>query len=151
MFIIQPGQAWLWVLASVIQNTMSVGMNFSYSNILYMNLPEENSTAHIAFNTIGCNLFAFLGMMTGTFVSSLGGDTPRVILGLNFWAVQYTTLMRALVMFCLGFVLVRFWKSFTRDEDIKMIERQKEELLKQKIRRQLMGKPSRLAFLKSRK
>lgn len=128
MFIIQPGQAWLWVLASIVQNTMSVGMNFSYSNILYMNLPEENSTAHIAFNTIGCNLFAFLGMMTGTFVSSLGGDTPRVFLGLNFWAVQYTTLMRALVMFLLGFMLVRYWKAFTRVEDINMIERQKEDM-----------------------
>lgn len=128
MFIIQPGQAWLWVLASIVQNTMSVGMNFSYSNILYMNLPDENSTAHIAFNTIGCNLFAFLGMMTGTFVSSLGGDTPRVFLGLNFWAVQYTTLMRALVMFLLGFVLVRYWKAFTRIEDINMIERQKEDM-----------------------
>ena len=127
MFIIQPGQAWLWVLASIVQNAMSVGMNFSYSNILYMNLPEENSTAHIAFNTIGCNLFAFLGMMVGTFVSSLGGDTPRVFFGLNFWAVQYTTLMRALVMFLLGFVLVKYWKAFTRTEDINMIEKQKEE------------------------
>jgi hypothetical protein len=87
-----------------------------------MNLPEENSTAHIAFNTIGCNLFAFLGMMTGTFVSSLGGDTPATIMGLNFYAVQYTTLMRAGVMFVLGFILVKYWKSFTRDEDIKMIE-----------------------------
>ena len=56
--------------------------------------------------------------------------------------------MRAGVMLVLGFVLVKFWKSFTRDEDIKMIERQKEELIQQKLRRQLMGKQSRFAFLK---
>ena len=151
MFILQPGQAWLWVLASIVQNAMSVGMNFSYSNILYMNLPEENSTAHIAFNTIGCNLFAFLGMMTGTFVSSLGGDVPVEIMGLDFYAVQYTTLMRAVVMFALGLVLVRFWKSFTRDDDIKMIERQKEERIQQKLRSQLIGKRSRFSFLKAQK
>lgn len=148
MFMLQPGHAWLWVLASIVQNAMSVGMNFSYSNILYMNLPEENSTAHIAFNTIGCNLFAFLGMMTGTFVSSLGGDTPVVFMGLNIYAVQYTTLMRAGVMFALGFILVRYWKSFTRDEDIRMIDLQKEQLLQQKLRAQAMGKKPRFSFRK---
>ncbi|MBQ5770356.1 MAG: hypothetical protein IIW08_04170, partial [Clostridia bacterium] len=92
------------------------------------------------FNTIGCNLFAFLGMMTGTFVSSLGGDTPATFMGLDFYAVQYTTLMRAGVMFVLGFVLVKYWKSFTRDEDIKMIDRQKEELRLQKLRKQAYAK-----------
>lgn len=151
MFMLQPGHAWLWVLASIVQNAMSVGMNFSYSNILYMNLPEENSTAHIAFNTIGCNLFAFLGMMTGTFVSSLGSDTPARIWGLDFYAVQYTTLMRAGVMFILGFVLVKYWKSFTRDEDIRMVERQKEDIRLQKLRAQALGKKSKFAFLKSAK
>ena len=149
MFVIQPGQAWLWVLASIIQNTMSVGMNFSYSNILYMNLPEENSTAHIAFNTIGCNLFAFLGMMTGTFVSSLGGDTPRVFMGLNFWAVQYTTLMRAFVMLALSIVLIKYWKSFTRNEDIRMIEIQKEELRIRKLRVEATGQKRRFSFRKA--
>ena len=127
---------------------MSVGMNFSYSNILYMNLPEENSTAHIAFNTIGCNLFAFLGMMTGTFVSSLGGDTPFSFLGLNIYAVQFTTLMRAGVMFALGFILVKYWKSFTRDEDIKMVDRQKEEAIRRKIRAQAFTKKPKCVFLK---
>lgn len=146
MFVIQPGQAWLWVLASIIQNAMSVGMNFSYSNILYMNLPEENSTAHIAFNTIGCNLFAFLGMMTGTFVSSLGGDTPRVFMGLNFWAVQYTTLMRAFVMLALSIVLIKYWKSFTRNEDIRMIDLQKEELRIRKLRAEATGQKRRFSF-----
>lgn len=148
MFILQPGHAWLWVLASIVQNAMSVGMNFSYSNILYMNLPEENSTAHIAFNTIGCNLFAFLGMMTGTFVSSLGGDTPFSFLGLNIYAVQFTTLMRASVMFALGFILVKYWKSFTRDEDIKMVDRQKEEAIRRKIRAQAFTKKPKCSFLK---
>lgn len=149
MFVIQPGQAWLWVLASIIQNAMSVGMNFSYSNILYMNLPEENSTAHIAFNTIGCNLFAFLGMMTGTFVSSLGGDTPRVFMGLNFWAVQYTTLMRAFVMLALSIVLIKYWKSFTRNEDIRMIDLQKEELRIRKLRAEATGQKRRFSFRKA--
>jgi len=125
MFSIQPGMAWLYVVAAFIQNLMSVGINFSYSNILYMNLPEENSTAHIAFNTIGCNLFAFLGMMVGTYVASLtGDDTPIQFLGLPTYAVQFTTLMRAAMMTGMGLIFILKWKSFTRDQDIAEIEEQ---------------------------
>ena len=127
MFAIQPGMAWLYVVAAFIQNLMSVGINFSYSNILYMNLPEENSTAHIAFNTIGCNLFAFLGMMLGTYVASLtGDDTPIQFLGLPTYAVQFTTLMRAALMTVMGLIFISKWKSFTRDQDIEEIEEQDE-------------------------
>ncbi len=122
MFAIQPGMVWLYVLGALLQQVFSVGINFSYSNILYMNLPEENSTAHIAFNTIGCNLFAFLGMITGTWVSGLTGDAPIMFLGVPTYAVQFTTLMRAAVMAAMGVVLILKWRSFTRDEDIAEIE-----------------------------
>lgn len=122
MFAIQPGMVWLYVLGALLQQFFSVGLNFSYSNILYMNLPEENSTAHIAFNTIGCNLFAFLGMITGTWVSSLTGDAPIMFLGVPTYAVQFTTLMRAAVMLVIGVVLILRWRDFTRDEDIAEIE-----------------------------
>lgn len=122
MFAIQPGMVWLYVLGALLQQFISVGLNFSYSNILYMNLPEENSTAHIAFNTIGCNLFAFLGMITGTWVSSLTGDAPIMFLGMPTYAVQFTTLMRAAVMLVMGVVLILRWRDFTRDEDIAEIE-----------------------------
>ena len=122
MFAIQPGMVWLYVLGALLQQFISVGLNFSYSNIIYMNLPEENSTAHIAFNTIGCNLFAFLGMITGTWVSSLTGDAPIMFLGVPTYAVQFTTLMRAAVMLVIGVVLILRWRDFTRDEDIAEIE-----------------------------
>ena len=88
-------------------------------------------------------------MMTGTFVSSLGGDTPRVFMGLNFWAVQYTTLMRAFVMLALSIVLIKYWKSFTRNEDIRMIEIQKEELRIRKLRAEATGQKRRFSFRKA--
>ncbi len=142
MFSIQPGMAWLYVIAAFIQNLMSVGINFSYSNILYMNLPEENSTAHIAFNTIGCNLFAFLGMITGTYVASLtGDDSPIMFLGVPTYAVQFTTLMRALFMTIMGIVFIKGWKAFTRDQDIAEIEEQ--EILRRQFREQMRGMPRR--------
>jgi len=120
------GVAAVFVATCFVQNLMSVGINFSYSNILYMNLPEENSTAHVAFNTIGCNLFAFFGMMTGTYVSSLTGDNTIRFLWMDAYSVQFTTLLRAVFLAALGLVLILNWKHFTRDADIADIEEQNE-------------------------
>lgn len=145
MFSIQPGMAWLYVIAAFIQNLISVGLNFSYSNILYMNLPEENSTAHIAFNTIGCNLFAFLGMMVGTYVASLtGDDSPIMLLGVPTYAVQFTTLMRAALMTIMGIIFIKHWKAFTRDQDIAEIEEQ--DIIRRRLKKQRRGMPRRMRF-----
>jgi len=138
MFCIQPGMVGLYLFGGIIQQFIAVGLNFSYSNILYMNLPEENSTAHIAFHTIGCNLFAFLGMMTGTYVSSLTGDVPIMFLGMPTYAVQFTTIMRAFAMLIMGCILVKYWRSFTRDEDVAEIDEQEE------TRRQLKARLSKV-------
>lgn len=122
-FMLTPDRAYLYVLMCFCQNCLSVGLNLSYANILYMNLPEENSTAHIAFYTIGCNVFAFLGMASGTYVSSLTGDETIAMLGMNVYSVQFTTLMRAVTLLTMGLVLFTRWRSFTRDEDIEEVER----------------------------
>ena len=145
MFSLQPGMVWMYVGAAFFQNLMSVGMNFSYSNILYMNLTEENSTAHIAFNTIGCNLFAFLGMMVGTYVASLtGDDTPIQFLGMPTYAVQFTTLMRALFMTIMGIIFIVKWRSFTRDQDIIEIEEQ--DAIRRNLKQNMKNMPGRFRF-----
>ncbi|MBR6525994.1 MAG: MFS transporter, partial [Clostridia bacterium] len=144
MFVMNPQNAWLFLPMCFIQHLMNVGLNFSYSNILYMNLPEENSTAHIAFNTIGCNLFAFLGMMVGTFVSSLTGDNTFPFLGMQMYSVQFTTLLRAFFMTILGFVMVFGWRAFTRDEDVKEIDEQEE--IRKKMKAQMKQTPTRWRY-----
>lgn len=121
-FLMTPDRAYMYVPLCLAQNLLSVGLNISYANILYMNLPSENSTAHIAFYSIGCNLFAFLGLMIGTKISSIGGDVPHMLLGMPVYSVQYTTLCRAALMLILGLVLIVRWRSFTPDQDIQEIE-----------------------------
>ena len=122
-FILSPETAFLYVPVCVVQNILAVGLNLSYANILYMNLPEENTTALIAFNTLGCNIFAFLGLITGTWVSSLTGDTTVSMLGMNVYSVQFTALMRAVTILAMGIILFTRWKAFTRDADIEEVER----------------------------
>lgn len=121
-FMLTPGDQGMYVAASFIQNIMSVGLNLAYANILYMNLPKEKSTTYITFNTIGCNIFAFLGLMTGTMVSGITGDNTVPMFGMDVYSVQFTTLMRGVFLLILGLILVWKWRMFTREEDIVEVE-----------------------------
>ena len=121
-FTMTPERSYLYVLLGTWQNILAVGLNYSYANVLYMNLPEENSTAHIAFYSVGCNLFAFLGLMTGTWVSSLTGDTPVYMLGMDVYSVQFTCLMRMVLLLVVALVCMRYWRVFTPDKDIAAME-----------------------------
>ncbi len=125
-FIMSPESRWIFIPNSLIQNLCSVGLNLAYANVLYMNLPKENSTAHIAFHTIGINVFAFLGLMVGTWVSSLTGDNTVSFLGLQVYSVQFTCLMRGVALLTIGLLLIKKWRLFTRDEDIAEIEQNEE-------------------------
>lgn len=116
-FFMTPERAWIYVPMCIVQHLLSVGLNLSYANILYMNLPKENSTACIAFNTIGCNIFAFLGLISGTAVSSISGDHTIPFMGMDMYTVQITTVMRGVTMLALGLVLFYGWRSFTSDEE----------------------------------
>ena len=126
MFSLKPGMQGLYVVTALIQQFFNVGLNFSYANILYMNLPEQDSTAHISFNTIGCNLCAFLGMITGTYVSGISSDELMGFLGMEIWSVQLTTLMRAIGLAAVGILLIVFWKKMTPDHEIEDIVKQDE-------------------------
>lgn len=124
MFMLTPGMQTVYVITALIQQFFNVGINFSYANILYMNLPEQDSTAHISFNTIGCNLFAFFGMITGTYVSGISSDELMNFFGMEVYSVQLTTLMRAVGLATMGILLIVFWKKMTPKHEIEEVEKQ---------------------------
>ena len=121
-FTMTPERTFLYIPLCVVQNILNVGLNLSYANVLYLNLPEENSTIHIAFNTIGCNLFAFLGLLTSTWVSSITGDLTMPLMGMEIYSVQFMCLTRAATMLVMGVVLVSRWRVFTPQEDIDEVD-----------------------------
>ena len=59
-------------------------------------------------------------------MASLTGDTPVFMLGMDLYSVQFTTLMRAVTQTAIGVVLWIKWRSFTRDEDVEMLEHDEE-------------------------
>lgn len=125
-FFLTPITKWMYLPGVLFQNFLSVGMNLSYSNIFYLNLPEKNATTHTCFQVVFCNLFSFLGMMTSTFWCSFFGEETVVYWGsIPTTAVQYSTLARAVGMAILGFILFRHWKAFTPEDEIKMLQNAK--------------------------
>lgn len=125
-FFLTPITKWMYLPGVLFQNFLSVGMNLSYSNIFYLNLPEKNATTHTCFQVVFCNLFSFLGMMTSTFWCSIFGEDTVVYFGkIPTTAVQYSTLARAVTMLILGIVLIRHWQALTPENETALLLNQK--------------------------
>ena len=45
---------------------------------------------------------------------------------MDAYSVQFTTLARAVTMGSVALICIRFWRAFTRDEDIREVEAQNE-------------------------
>ncbi|MCR4621455.1 MAG: MFS transporter [Clostridiales bacterium] len=112
----------LYVPLSLWQNVINVGYNLSYANILYMNLPEGNSTSYIAFYSVGANLCAFLGMITGVYIVNLRNDAPFMFMGFEIYTVQLTMLVHVFCLLIMGLMCVLWWRRFTSDSEIKLVE-----------------------------
>ncbi len=121
-FLTSKRLSYMYVPISMWQNLLNVGLNLSYANILYMNLPGDESTAYISFNVVGANVCALLGMVCGTWVVSLNADTPFLFMGIEVYTVQFTCLMRALFMGIMGLVCFYGWKAFTSEREIALVE-----------------------------
>lgn len=122
-FCMTKDTSWIYVPNCTYQHLTTAGFTLAGANVLYMNLPEENSTSYITFHNIGVNVCAALGLLTGTWLSSFhGGDTTFPFLGLDIYAVQLTTLARGITIAALGLLLVLKWRAFSSEKEIAEVE-----------------------------
>ena len=77
---------------------------------------------------------AFLGLLTGTYVSAITGDTAVPLMGMQVYSVQYTTLMRAVILLVMGIVLMKHWRAFTPDADVARYEQDAAARKRRKMR-----------------
>lgn len=112
-FCMTPDRGWMFPVLAVIQHLLSVGMNLSYANVLYMNLPEKNATTCIAFQAVICNFASFLGLVTGTELAKITGDSTMMFLGMPLYSVLFTCILRGINMAVIGYVCFRYWKVFS--------------------------------------
>lgn len=132
-FLMTPENGWMYIPFCIMQHFMYVGISLANGNVLYMNLPAENATTHLVFNTIGCNVFAVLGMALGTWVSSWSGDETIHLLGMNMYSVQFCALIKGSGMAVMGLIMFKKWRMFTNDADIAEIEHREAQRKKQRM------------------
>ncbi|MDR1059879.1 MAG: MFS transporter [Clostridiales bacterium] len=77
---------------------LAVGINLSFTNIPYVNIPEKSQTVYIAFYSTMANLAALLGATTGRmFVTRAAGLTVRLF-GVSMGDKQLLMLLVAALM-----------------------------------------------------
>ena len=57
-----------------------------------------------------------------SWITSLTGDETIPFLGMQVYSVQFTTLVRAIALPVIGLLLVRYWRAFTKSEEVAEIE-----------------------------
>ena len=56
---------WLYPTAQIYAFVLATGINLSFTNIPYINIPRQNQTIYIGFYSTMCNLGALLGVTLG--------------------------------------------------------------------------------------
>lgn len=109
---------YLWLLTAVrlSQHVIMMGMNIAYSNMSFLNMPREDQTNYIAFNTITANLAAFLGMMCGTWFVGRFPSLSVTLLGRQFGSVQVLMWFEALMQVAVACLVFARYKSMTPDD-----------------------------------
>ena len=87
---------WLYTAVRIFQHVVGVGLNTSYANISFVNLPQEDQTNYFSFYMLVNSLSAFAGMMVGTGLVAWIGERALFLFGLRFSSVQILLLIQAL-------------------------------------------------------
>ena len=95
----------------LIQHVIGVGVNVTGSNLIYVNMPEENRTEFMSFYFIISNLSSFLGMALGTLWIRLAGDSSFMLFGVNITGPQQLLLVQSVLQFIVPFCMMRSMKK----------------------------------------
>ena len=95
---------WLFLIMRLIQHFIGVGQNTCVSNLLYLNMPEEERSSFVSFHTVVSNLAVLVSMMLGTGFVSLMGDRVLTLGSLSFSSIPL--LLGATAVGCLLLALL---------------------------------------------
>ncbi|MBR4888322.1 MAG: hypothetical protein IKU17_04175 [Clostridia bacterium] len=86
---------WWYVIVSVYCGIACSGLNLTYANLFYINLPKGDQDVYYLFWNFGANILAFCGAAFGTFFLSIFQQfEPVTLFGLPFYGSQFLPLCR---------------------------------------------------------
>jgi hypothetical protein len=89
---------------------MLAGINLTFTNIPFINIPPENQTNYIGFFAAMVNLAAFLGVTVGREFISRTEDIKLIILGVSLQNKQFILLLAAFLM-AISTVIIYFMQK----------------------------------------
>jgi len=104
-------------LVSVYCGLVCTGLNLTYANLFYVNLPKGDRDVYYLFWNFGANILAFLGASFGTFFLSIFQKIePVTMFGLPFYGSQFLPWVRFILTVLLA---IYIWKitPYTLRED----------------------------------
>ncbi len=107
---------WLYVVVRFSQHIMGVVINTIVASLPYINLPDEDRTNYLSFNTIIVNLAAFLSLMLGTGMTTIMGESRITVLGLPFSCTQIMLFACAVGQVLLAWHAIASHKKLTPPE-----------------------------------
>lgn len=110
---------YLYPIACILAFVMAPGINLSFTNIPYINMPAENQTVYMGFYTAVCNLAALAGVGAGR---ALVGNTHGLsfdVFGLLISNKQYVLWLTALAMIIGVIVIYALDRSLRRQERLE--------------------------------
>ena len=106
----------LFVVVRMLQHITGVGVNISFANMVYVNLPENDRSYYVSFNLLVTNLGSFLGLMFGTAFNAILGDNTLTIAGTELVNVQILLLIQAFAMIINAIIVFALSKKALPDD-----------------------------------
>ncbi|MBE6731133.1 MAG: hypothetical protein E7564_05550 [Ruminococcaceae bacterium] len=109
-FVTQNNYMWLLTAVRLSQHLLGVGLNFSVSNLMYINMPEADRTNYISFYVLVGNAFAFLGLTTGTSIVAAMGESAINVFGFALTSVPVTLILQSVLCILLPLLTLAILK-----------------------------------------
>ncbi len=89
------------------QHFVGVGLNLTFANMVYVNLPQEDRTNYTSFHQFGANISAFIGIMAGTSFVALTENYILNVWGYSFTSVQMLILIQAILQLVVAYLVLK--------------------------------------------
>ena len=115
-FFLSKETSWLYIPGTLIQHIINVGLNLSFANLLYLNMPDENRTAMISFFNFCNYLTSFFSTMLSTFWCKMWAERTVSLFGVSISSVQSISGFKLIGMLLLGSLLMIFQKRLSPEK-----------------------------------
>lgn len=112
-FVTHDNYLWLMTAVRLSQHVLGVVMNTIIASIPYINLPDDDKALYLVFHSISTSFASLGGMMAGTLVVKLMGDSVLKIFGIGIESTPLLLLCCGIFSFVITGITMSLMKIVT--------------------------------------